>query len=331
MGTQRWTRGAMLIAAICMLWGVGRATSQRFTQERDAFLKLAVAERGRLKLSYSQLAVQYPTPEIALCQVTKVAPGGTAQITLSGKFTAGTKFLYETDAIEVVSQNVTPLQYRGVIRAAQDALPCVATLHAISPVSGATAICRAVYVGAMPDWEFTAGNGWIVRLVKGEEKIPPQGGGEPRGVYVAEFYRKGEAKPFESFPAHMSLADACPRGNYTVQLRYESEGVAAPSGIEEYQKIAQQMANPKITPQEYEKLLARMSELATKMQSASENMNKQISQQAELGMRLEKFGCKELEFTASAAAASGNLTCYDANTGAPKEVKITGGAKPRKP
>ena len=167
--------------------------------------------------------------------------------------------------------------------------------------------------------------------MKGEEKIPPQGGGEPRGVYVAEFYRKGEAKPFETFPAHMSLADACPRGNYTVQLRYESEGVAAPSGIEEYQKIAQQMANPKITPQEYEKLLARMSELATKMQSASENMNKQISQQSELGMRLEKFGCKELEFTASAAAASGNLTCYDANTGAPKEVKITGGAKPRKP
>ncbi len=334
MTSQRGMRWLVLLTVLCVAWGVTRATSLKFEQQRDAFVKYAIAERGRLGLSTTQAKIKYPTPEITLCEATPVAPGATAQVVVGGKFVPGTKFLYENDSIEVVNESATQIQYKGLIRAAQDALPCVTSLHAFSPVSGTTAACRAVYVSGLPDWEFSAANGWVVRLVKCEAEVPPKGGGDPRGKCVAEFYRRGEVKPFESYPAELALSDACPRSRYTLRIRPESAATTGPSTsvIEEYQKIAQRLSDPKITPAEYEKLLARMTELANKMQAGSEAMLKQTQQQNEASLRFEKFGCSEIEFTAAtAASATGTLECRDQATGQRKEVKLTGGAKPRKP
>ena len=121
---------------------------------------------------------------------------------------------------------------------------------------------------------------------------------------------------------------------YTLRIGPESAAVTSPGSnvIEEYQKIAQRLADPKITPAEYEKLLARMSELATKLQSASETMVQQVTQQNDASLRFQKFGCGEMEFTAAtAAAATGKLECRDMETGQVKDVQLTGSAKPRRP
>lgn len=327
MFKQTWKRSMILLAAVCMLWGLSRATSLRFIEQRDNFYKIAIAEQKRLGLTNRvQLFAKYPTPEISLCKTTRVAPGATAEVVLPGKFAAGSKFLYENDAIEVLKESATLVQYRATIKAAPDAVPCLTMLHAITPVSGGTAVCKAVYVGAMPEWEFSAANGWLIRLIPVEEKIPPEGGGDPTILYRADFFRRPQPKPFESFQARMTLVQACPTGTYDVDLQVEEASHSSQSVTEEYQKIAQRLADPKITPQEYEKLLNRMSELATKMQAASEDMMKKLGEQTEQGKRLEDFGCKHMNFTLAGPAASGNLDCREAS-GATKEVKITGTMK----
>jgi len=330
MTTKDGKRVAVVVAAICTLWGVGRAASSRFEQQREAFLKVAVTERARLGLANNnvQLYAKYPSPEIALCKMTTVMPGATAQVVLPGKFVPGTKFLFENDAIDVVNDAVTAAQYRATIRAAADALPCITLVHGFSPVSGATAVCNAVYVGGLPAWEFAAANGWTVRLTPKEEKLPPEGG-EPTAIYMVQFYRRGESKPFEEFPGWMSLLEACPGGVYTVNLKLEEPTGSAPGGVEEYQKLAQRMADPNITPAEYEKLLQRMTALAENMQKQMEDMTEKSMQQAERQKRFEEFGCTRLEFSVNAGTASGNLDCRDATSGATKEVKITGTVKGR--
>ena len=112
--SMQWKRWMVLLAAVCMLWGVSRATSLKFEQQRDAFLKIAAAERAKLGIgNHTQATAKYPTPEITLCKLTKVAPGGTATVVLPGKYVAGTKFLYENDSIEVVNDAVTGRPWFG--------------------------------------------------------------------------------------------------------------------------------------------------------------------------------------------------------------------------
>ncbi len=319
-------RCVVLAVAVCALWGIGRSAALRFHEQREALLKVAVAEQGRLGLTNrAQLFAKYPSPELGLCKVVQVSPGATAEVVVPGKFVAGSKFLFENDDIDVVKEAATTTEYRATIRAAANAAPCLAAVHAFSPVSAGAASCDAVQIGGTPEWQFSAANGWAIRLIPQEEKTRAKG--RAAGLaYRAEFTRRGERQPFETFPARMKLEDACPTGNYEVNLEVERDSGSAPGGVEEYQKLAQQMQKPGITPQEYEKLLQRMTELATQMQKSMEASSQKLNQSLEMEQRLENFGCKQLEFTLLGGTANGNLNCRDAS-GATQPVKITGTLK----
>lgn len=312
-------RSLALVAALCILWGAGKSAALRFHQQRQELLKVAVAEQRRLGLTNrTQLLAKYPTPEITFCKVIDIEPGATAEVVLPGKYVAGSRFLYENDAIEVVKDSVTASEYRATIRAATDATPCLAAVHGFSPVSAAAASCDAVRIGGIFEGQFSAANGWAVRLIPQERKKD-----DNDWPYLVEFTKRGESRPFEKFPGVMRMEDSCSTGKYEVELRVKRESVSSPGGVEEYQRLAQQMQKPGITPQEYEKLLQRMTELATQMQKSMESTNQKVMENAEQANKLEMFGCKKLEFTVNGGAASGDLNCRDAN-GSPQPVKITG-------
>ncbi len=175
------------------------APASRYEERLRAIRTELANERARLGLDREALAEKYPTPEITLCPITRVVPGGSAELVTRGNFSPGTKFLIgdDRDNMEVVKEAITPTGYRATVKAAPDAPPGMVGLEAFA-LSGITSGCTAVYIGGKYEWDFSADNGWRIKLKMLNEGFTAKQEAQIKPVYCAEFYRGDETKPFEA-------------------------------------------------------------------------------------------------------------------------------------
>ena len=178
--------------------GLESAPTSRYEERLQAIRTDLANERARLGLDRERLVARYPTPEITLCPLTRVLPGGSAEIAVRGKFSSGTRFILgdERDLLELVKETVTPTELRAAIKAAPDAWPGMVGLQVFA-LSGITSGCTPVYIGGKHEWNFTVDNGWRIKLRTLDDGFIPKREGVPQPVYCAEFYRGKEIKPFE--------------------------------------------------------------------------------------------------------------------------------------
>ena len=145
-----------------------------------------------------------------------------------------------------------------------------------------------------------------------------------RVKYQAEFYKPGEATPFETVTGDQTFsADDAPPGEsrtpYAMLDIALSQSTTSPQA--EIEDLSRRMADPKITEAERNRLMARIGDVQRKM---LEDMTKAVqTDPASLNKKQDDFGCGPLRLQPSkGGVVEGNFDCgKDFNGG---ELKVTG-------
>jgi len=318
MVSKQLSRWSAVVMGALLVFGIARAANSHYAERRSAFYESQEGERKRLGLTdWGQVKAKYPTPEVTFCHAVRVAPGSTADLVVRGKFVPGTKFLFENDAVEVVKENATATEYHATVRVPAGAAPGYSPLHIFSAVSGieASPPCPAVYFGGRYEWDFTAQNGWVIKLRPKADPYPKE---ESAAVlqYTAEFYRNNESKPFEVRDFPLGLIGTLYGDSYSGGLAQPQSAAAQGSAMADMQQLMQKLYDPNTSPDERAKLAESMAEAQQKMmaeqQAAISKMSDpkyaQQSQQQQQQKDAE-FGCKNMNFNANADAVEGRISC----------------------
>lgn len=321
------TSGATIIL---LVFGLVRAATNHYAERSAAIQAQCQADRQRLGLDENKLRERYPTPEIKFCRLVRVAPGGTGEIVVRGTFQAGTKFLFDTDKVEIVKEALKEgpkeSEYRATVKVSQGSLPDYAFLISFQPVMCRTTNCEAVYIGGRYEYSFTADNGWRITLKFVSE--PPGDQRELISLYRAEFYRPQESQPFETREARLGCHRedcnaAFGEGAEIEQLRQKmvsSYSNRSPQEQEqsnarvkelraEWAKWQVKMKDfAKMSPQERKDVMAKIQELSKQM---SEAMTPQGAREArqEIEKKEKEFGCHHLNFELKGDALEGSMAC----------------------
>jgi hypothetical protein len=310
---QQLSKWCAVVTAAVLVFGIARAANSHYAERRSAFFQAQEAERKRLGLTdWGQVKAKYPTPEITLCHAAHVVPGGSADVSLRGKFVPGSKFLFENDAVEVVKENATTTEYHATVRVPAGVGPSYSPLHVFSAVSGieASPPCQAVYIGGKYEWDFTAQNGWQIKLRPKGDPFPKEG--SEAALYTAEFYRGNESKPFEVRDLNLGLGGPLYGSNYSGGLQ-QAEGSQAGQGGQpdagNMEQLMKKAFDPNTSPEEREKLMQKVAEAQQAMVSKMSDM-KAIQQQQQEQMRSEaEFGCKNMNFNDTVDSVEGQISC----------------------
>lgn len=305
--TPRWT---VFAVSVLLIFGIARASTSHYVQRRTALFQSLEAARQRLGLTDRvQLFAKYPTPEITLCQATRVAPGATGEVAVRGKFITGTQFLFENDDVDVVKENATAAEYHATVRTLAGVGPSVALLHAFAPVSGGQTNCTAVYIGGRYEWEFTAQNGWRIKLHP-KEPFHTEGSSSPVSIYTAEFYRGSESQPFEVRQLRLGLEGALWQNSYGGALQeVQNNQGNSPADV---QKMAQKLADPSLSSQERDQLMKHMTEMTQQMVQQQQGAIQKMSDPNYIQQERQKqaeFGCQNMNFSLKAGVAEGQVSC----------------------
>ena len=171
---------AVIALGLGMAGAVVRAAgATKFWEKRAAMQRELRAEQQRLGLDGSResegalLAV--PDAGDHAVQAGGDAPGGSAPVSLGGKFAEKTVFLAANDDV-TLDGTMAAGKFTGTATAAADAGPGWAPVHAIAPVSGANRSCGAIFVGPVAAFEFKGDNGWTIKLTPKAKAFAFSGG-----------------------------------------------------------------------------------------------------------------------------------------------------------
>ncbi len=311
-----------VVVSFLMAWGITRAAGDAFQSQVEQFRQQAQADQQRQGLDImkhrKELFAKYPCPTIQLASIPTVAPGGTADIVATGTFADGTGFFFDYAEVEVVKQTASaaalrrPLlgasgflaagaatarpaagsTYRATLRVSPKAAFGFVRLHAYAPVSAGHTEVPALFIGAKNNWEVTAKNGWRVSVkMQGDGFTLSQNNKSAEGRYTAEFFRPGEAKPFETMDARATFQDYQADRHLTFSLTQPS----SPYEAEMNQMSAKMGELSKMSEKEQEKFMTRFQELQVKMM---ENMQAMIADPAAANKKQAEFGCYTLQIRA---------------------------------
>jgi hypothetical protein len=311
MTRQKAMSWVLLTVMLVLVFGAARASTTKYRERHQALMVQLEAERKRLGLTDRKaLFAKYPTPEVKLCRVVRMAPGVVADLVITGKFATGTKVLFENDAVEVISDAVTPTEYRAKVRVPAGSGPTFANAEIFAPVSGGNARCLAVYVGGRYEWEFNASNGWRLKVACLDDKFKPDLTYPPNLECRAEFFRATEPKPFEVRNLRLNLTSVPYDDRYTGSMDAE-----APAEVDynvEMEKLVNRMSDPKLSDAERDKLMKQLEAMTEKMMKQQQAMvaKMQSPNYAKEQERVRaEFGCQDLQFRVQPQGAEGDLVC----------------------
>ncbi len=335
--------------AVILVLGIVRAATNHFVERRDALFKTCADDRARLGLSPEVVHDRYPTPELTFCRFARVVPGGAGEVVVRGKFQQGTKFVFDNDKVEVVKETLvarsaTESEYRASITVGQSSGPDTARLFSFSPVRCMSTNCEAVYIGGKYEWDFSADNGWVIKLKTIDE--PSSGERELTATYRAEFFKPGEAKPFEVRNIQVGVSGP---GEYHGNIK-EGAGAAAlqqkmMAGMQNTSEAEQKdmEKRQKMAQAEFEKLQAKLQNLANLSEAEQKELIARLEQvakemagamlpkaAAESAQEMQKadrqFGCHIMNFWLKGNAVEGNMGCGE-EVGKNGELNLKGTMK----
>lgn len=249
---------------------------------------------------------KYPTPELVLAKVVQVAPGQTAALAATGTFPSGTTFLLENDQVTLGAPTVAATRVSATVTAAPDAIPGFARLFAYAPVSGAWKAVPAVFVGTPPTFDLQAGNGWTVKVVPAGKTFTLRGE-EASTAYTVDFYKPGEAKPFETASGTLSIdGGRAPSDQWSFSISAGGAG----SAMAEMEAIQRQMGDAnafmKMTDAQRDALMAKLESLTERMGKEAEAM---MADPAAAQRKQDAFGCQHLSLSLAGATVTGAVSC----------------------
>ena len=314
-----------VICGVIALFGFGLCRSAEFRyQEKIKTIRGAnEAARQKLGLPMAQLKAKYPTPEIGMVSSGCLLPGETTEVVVRGKFAPDTKFVFETDNLEVVKESQAGNEYRATVKAAQGIGPMSAALSVITPVSGImTRQSDVVTVGGRYEFALEAKNGWKINAVSdaatkcGVTKMSD-------ASYDVKFFKPGQAQPFETRDAKLSY-DQWSLSNY--MFRVNDAGPTGDDPTAKLTALMKQMSNPNLTSDQRNKLMQELPKLQEQMQAQMKQMQSPGAMQAYVAAEEKKkkeFGCGYIDLSVKGGSATGRMRC-GANVGT---VEVSGAMK----
>jgi hypothetical protein len=297
---------SLVVVCTLLAWGLARAAISKYQQKRQEILAACKVEREKMGIKdISQIRAKCPTPEIRLVAPTKVSPGDQAEVTVTGKFPEGTRFLFGSDNIEIVKESTAANSYRASIKVAANGGPESIFLEALTPVCCVSTRREAsLVIGGKFNWDLKADNGW---RIKGSADVPPGGSGSSAELkYMLEFYRGNETAPFAKRRATVFPSGGSGTPSYNFSISQEDE--ANMSAQAEYERLAREIANPNLTDAQREKL---MQQLQATMQKMTEQMGRMgdPAYLKKLQAQQEEFGCTSLNVSMQNGILTGSLQC----------------------
>lgn len=252
------------------------------------------------------LYAKYTTPELSLAKIVQLAPGGSAPLTVTGRFSPQTTFLVENDQVTLSAPSVASGKFTATVTAAPDALPAFAPLYAYAPVSGAWRQLPAVIVGTPPSFALTATNGWTIAVVP-QEKVFKVDGSSASVTYKAEFRKPGESAPFETAMGTMTLdGGRTPSAGWSFSIASADAG----SAMAEMEAIQRQMGDGqafmKMSEAQRDALMARLEKVTERMGKEAQAM---IADPEAAQRKQDAFGCQYVSLDLAAAEVSGSISC----------------------
>lgn len=297
---------AVLVAGGTAVLGRAASMSTRYDTEvqrlRQEWRSQQQAEGLSGSAQQKALYGKYPTPELTLAKVVQLAPGQTATLALKGTFPPQTTFLLENDQVTLGTPKIVGTSLSAAVTAAPAAVPGYARLFAYAPVSGAWTALPAVFVGTPPTFDLKASNGWTVKVVPQAQTFS-LGESDASVSYVTEFYKPGDARPFESAAGRLSIEGTRPPSD---QWSFSIVSGQAGSAMEEMQAIQRQMSDMdafmKMPEKQRDALMAKLEAVSERLASESEAM---IADPAAVQRKQDAFGCQHLSLTLAGATVTG--------------------------
>lgn len=286
--------------------GLSTRYDAELTRLRSEWSAAARAEGLDPRTRREALYKAHPTPEITLARPVVIAPGGSAPVSLTGKFRPNTVFLIEHDAVTLSGAATSGGAFKATATVAADALPGFVRVFAYAPLSGAHDQAGLVVIGSAPRFALTASNGWSIRLAPEGKGWTVNDGTAAHG-YRAEYFTAGSATPFETTTGTLTVAaDARPVSSYTFSLQPGQAGNA----MAEYQALMAKMSNPGA----FAKMSARERAAFDKqMETVGDRMTKELeamsANPAAVMEKQARFGCGSISLDAGQAEVTGAVSC----------------------
>jgi hypothetical protein len=312
-------RVLFVLVVLMIAAGIVRASLESFDAKRQGVVTACQAERARLGIkSDAALYSKYPTPEITLVTTACIPPGGTGQLIVKGKFVPGTKFLLQSDHLEIVQEALTATEYRATIKAPEGVGPEVADFSAYTPVSCASAHGqKAAVVTGKFDFDLQSANGWRIKARPDvDTRCKPREQGSIK--YTVEFFKGTETAAFQKREGELFFS---PYDQNPYQLRMQEERFGEDVQAQ-IQALTEKMTKPGISDAEREKLMEQIEALSEKMiaQMSDRAAMQKLAAQAE--QRRKEFGCEMLKLQVEAGSqVRGEMNCGQL---VGRGVKLTG-------
>lgn len=316
--------GMLVGTCVLLAWGMAHAYLNRYDQRRQEILSACSEASAKMTPEeLRQLAGGCATPEISLVSPSTVEPGQTAEVSITGSFPADTRFLFESDTIEILEEASLANSYRATIKVNPAGGPESLAVRAFAP-----GCCKskhrsdAIAIAGDFAWDLKAGNGWTV---KARSVAPVDGGRSSKELaYALEFYRSGETTPFEKRRANLFPSLSPPTYELTYRFMISNQDEESINAQQEMENLSKKLQNPSLSDDEMEELLNKLSEMVEKMNEEVTRDNGQAYAN-QLRAKEQAFGCTAINLKLDNGVATGNMTCSET---VGRSVALAGTLKP---
>lgn len=325
--TSLLRRVVLIAIGLALAAGFLRAAGDTKFKQRQAELR-AQWKAEQQKLGYTddtegrkRLFAEHPSPEITLCKAIEVKPGASASIEVTGRFPEGTVAMVDRDEAELASGTASGGRFSTTVRLETGVGPGFVRVHFFSPVSGGTVSCAVAFADVAQSFDLKADNGWTVQAKAKANSYEMDRNGYAVLDYAVEFYKPGEAKPFQAMTARRQIEPGrTDDGQFYLSLAEAGSGAMA-----ELMELQKKFENPealmKMPDKERDALMEKLTELSEK---AMKEQMAAVSDPAAMQRRQDEFGCQTLTLrTDATGSVSGSLPCGK-NVGT---LALTGSAK----
>jgi hypothetical protein len=315
----RWTAAVLL--GVLLATGLVRAAGTQFGAIRDRARRALEATGARRDAPVGN--DDSGTPTLAFRGQGVLTPGSSADISVTGTFSARTRFALAGSGFTLSNAQVAQNSFSGTVAAAAGTLPGAAVLRATNSVG--TAEIPVAYVAGSWTIEGTTDAGWRARFTPVAS--------ERAGVlaFRGEFFEGASATPFATRQSSISLgAQAGTPAKYVVA--FEAPSFSLDNGdcdpvMKRANQLADQLMKAKSKAEEdrisadIDAIQDKVDDCMEKQQEGAANMQAKI----QAATRSAQFTCQSLELSVAAGgAATGTFEC------AGTSPSFTGTMKPAK-
>jgi hypothetical protein len=256
-------------------------------------------------------------------RIQKLLPGSSLAVTVRGDFPSGTTILSERDGVTLSAAALSATTYSARLTIPSDEGPGFVRLWAFRLIGGIEGPTAVALVDTLYRFDLKSPNGYTVKIAPVEKTFTIRDNKFANVKYQAEFYKPGEAKPFETVTGDQTfyVGDA-PLESHTPYARLEislDQSTSSPQA--EIEAISKKMGDPKTTEAERNALMARIGEVQRKM---LEDMTKGFqTDPASLNKKQDDFGCGFVQlYPGNGGVVEGRIGCGENFNGG--ELNVTG-------